>query len=95
MAHILRENNKSQRVNICAPSLTRHRSDRQQYEPFLYQNVISDEKWCIYVNIKNRKVTLSERTVKHLHKLMCSAFGETNTVATEFFFYKDCVVLKP
>ena len=57
--YVLSENNKNQRVTICASLLARHRLARQQHRPFLSQIVTGDEKWCLYINIKNRKEWLS------------------------------------
>lgn len=57
--HKLSQDNKDQRVNICASLLARHRLAREQHKPFLSLIVTGDEKWCLYVNIKQRKEWVS------------------------------------
>lgn len=53
--HKLSQENKDQRVNICASLLARHRQARDQHRPFLSQIITGDEKWCLYINIRQRK----------------------------------------
>lgn len=57
--HTLSQNNKNQRVAICASLLARHRLAREQHRPFLSCIVTGDEKWCLYTNIRKRKEWLS------------------------------------
>jgi histone-lysine N-methyltransferase SETMAR len=56
--HILTEDNKNQRVAICATLLAHHRLTHQ-HQSFLSRIVTGDEKWCLYVNFKQRKEWLS------------------------------------
>lgn len=53
--HLLTENNKNQRSTISASLLARHRSTHGHKQQFLYRIVTGDEKWCLYVNMKQRK----------------------------------------
>jgi histone-lysine N-methyltransferase SETMAR len=50
---------KNQRVAICASLLAHHRLARQQPQYFLSRIITGDEKWCLYVNFKQRKEWLS------------------------------------
>jgi histone-lysine N-methyltransferase SETMAR len=56
---ILTQDNKNQCVAICAPLLSRHCLTHQQHQSFLSHIVTGDEKWCLYVNFKQRKKRLS------------------------------------
>jgi hypothetical protein len=56
---ILTQDNKNQCVAICASLLAHHRLARQQHKSFLSCIVTGDEKWCLYVNFKQRKEWLS------------------------------------
>jgi hypothetical protein len=57
--HILTQDNKNQHVAICACLLARHHLAHQQHQSFLSCIVNGDEKWCLYVNFKQRKEWLS------------------------------------
>ena len=57
--HVLSENNKNQRSTIAASLLARHLSTHGHKQRFLYRIVTGDEKWCLYVNMKQRKEWLS------------------------------------
>lgn len=57
--HALSQNNKDCRVIACASLLARHRLARQQHQSFLSRIITGDEKWCLYVNFKQRKEWLS------------------------------------
>ena len=57
--HSLTENNKIQRVAISTSFFSRHCSAEQQHQSFLSRIVTGDEKWCVYVNFKQRKQWLS------------------------------------
>jgi histone-lysine N-methyltransferase SETMAR len=50
----LTQDQKNQRVTVCASLLARHRRAQQQHRPFLRLIVTGDEKWCLYVNVKRR-----------------------------------------
>jgi hypothetical protein len=56
--HILTQDNKNQRVTICASLLACHHL-AQQYQSFLSHIVTGNEKWHLYVNFKQRKEWLS------------------------------------
>jgi hypothetical protein len=56
--HVLTQDNKNQRVAICASLLACHHLARQ-HQPFLSCNITGDEKWCLYINFKQRKEWLS------------------------------------
>ena len=58
--HALRQNNKNQRVAVCAYLLACHRLDREHYWQFLSCIVTGDEKWCLYGNISKRKELLNQ-----------------------------------
>lgn len=53
--HELSQSNKDHRIKVCASLLARHRLAFQQHRPFLRLIVTGDEKWCLYVNMKQRK----------------------------------------
>ena len=53
--HELSENNKENRLQIVSLHLSRHRATRGHKQRFLYQIVTGDEKWCLYINLKQRK----------------------------------------
>ena len=55
MPHELSENNKENRLQIASQHLARHRATRGHKQRFLYQIVTEDEKWCLYINMKQRK----------------------------------------
>ena len=57
--HALSDNNKNQRATISAGLLARHRSTHGHKQRFLYRIVTGDEKWCLYINMKQRKEWLS------------------------------------
>lgn len=57
--HLLSENNKNQRSTVAASLLARHRSTHGHKQRFLYRIVTGDEKWCLYINMKQRKEWLN------------------------------------
>ena len=57
--HALNQNHRNQRVAICASLPARHRLALEQHRTFLSCIVTGDEKWCLYVKIRNRKEWLS------------------------------------
>lgn len=57
--HCLSEKNRNQRITIAASLLARHRSTHSHKERFLYRIVTGDEKWCLYINMRQRKEWLS------------------------------------
>lgn len=57
--HALSDNNKNQRATISAGLLARHRSTHGHKQRFLYRIVTGDKKWCLYINMKQRKEWLS------------------------------------
>ncbi|KFD46684.1 LOW QUALITY PROTEIN: hypothetical protein M514_12452 [Trichuris suis] len=50
---------KIQRVSVAGSLLARYRQAVAQRRPFFNQTVTGDEKWCLYVNMKQRKEWLS------------------------------------
>ena len=52
--HELSENNKENRLQIASQHLAHHRAICSHKQHFLYQIVMGDEKWCLYI-IKQRK----------------------------------------
>jgi hypothetical protein len=56
--HFLTQDNKNQCVAICASLLAHHRL-AHQHQSFLSRTVIGEEKWCLYVNFKQRKEWMS------------------------------------
>ncbi|XP_014614921.1 PREDICTED: histone-lysine N-methyltransferase SETMAR-like, partial [Polistes canadensis] len=55
MPHELNENNKESRLQISSQHLARHRATHGHKQRFLYRIVTGDEKWCLYINMKQRK----------------------------------------
>ena len=53
--HELSENNKENSLQIASQHLACHRATRGHKQHFLYQIVMEDEKWCLYINMKQRK----------------------------------------
>ena len=64
----LTENNKTQCVAISTSLLSHHCLAEQRHQLFLSCIITGDEKWCIYVNFKQRKEWLSPKkvTVPHI-----------------------------
>ena len=55
VSHELSENNKENCLQIASQHPTCHRATHSHKQHFLYQIVTGDEKWCLYINIKQRK----------------------------------------
>ena len=53
--HELSENNKENRLQIASQHLACHRATRNHKQCFLYRIITGDEKWCLYINMKQRK----------------------------------------
>ena len=53
--HELSQNNKENHLQIASQHLARHQVTRSHKQHFLYQIVMGDEKWCLYINMKQRK----------------------------------------
>ena len=53
--HELSKNNKENRLQIAFQHLTCHQATRGHKQHFLYQIITGDEKWCLYINMKQRK----------------------------------------
>ena len=53
--HELSQNNKKNRLQIASQHLARHRATRGHKQRFLYRIVTEDEKWWLYINMKQRK----------------------------------------
>ena len=53
--HELSGNSKENRLQIASQHLALHRATRRHKQRFLYRIVLGDEKWCLYMNIKQRK----------------------------------------
>lgn len=53
--HVLSKNNKKCACQYLSSLLAVHLLASQQHRPFLSQ-IIKGEKWCFYVNAKNRKL---------------------------------------
>ena len=62
--HVLNDN-KNQRATVSAGLLARHRSTYGHNVQFLYAIVTGNEKWCLYINIKQRKKWLSPQKRGH------------------------------
>jgi histone-lysine N-methyltransferase SETMAR len=78
--HILTQDNKNQPVAICASLHAQRRLARQQHQSFLSRIVTGDQKWCLYVNFKQRKEWLSpdkqatarvKPDLHHRKKMLC------------------------
>ena len=66
--HALSDNNKNQRATISTGLLARHRSTHGHKQRFLYRIVTGDEKWWLYINMKQRKEWLSSGKLRTLIK---------------------------
>ena len=53
--HKLSENNKENHLQIASQHLACHQARRSHKQCFLYQIIREDEKWCLYINMKQRK----------------------------------------
>ena len=53
--HVLSDNNRVQRFTIAGSLLACHKDTRSHKQRFLHRIITGDEKWCLYVNIKQRK----------------------------------------
>ena len=53
--HELSENSKENLLQIASKHLTLHQARCGHKQCFLYQIVTGDEKWCLYINTKQRK----------------------------------------
>ena len=53
--HELSENNKENRLQIASQHLARYQATRGHKQRFLYRIVTGDEKWCLYINMKQKK----------------------------------------
>ena len=55
MIHELSENNKEACLQIASQQLFRHRATYSHKQHFLYQIVMGDEKWCLYIIYEAKK----------------------------------------
>ena len=53
--HELTQKQKDKRLSIAAQNHARHQGTHGHRQRFLYRIVTGDEKWCLYVNMKQRK----------------------------------------
>ena len=53
--HELSKNNKENCLQIASQHLTSHRTTCSHKQRFLYQIVMGDEKWCLYINMKQKE----------------------------------------
>ena len=53
--HELSKNNKENHLQIVSQHLARHQATCSQKQRFLYRIITEDEKWCLYINMKQRK----------------------------------------
>ena len=53
--HELSKNNKENCLQIASQHLAYHQATRGHKQRFLYQIVTGDKKWCLYINMKQRK----------------------------------------
>jgi hypothetical protein len=92
--HILAQDNKNQHIAICASLLACHCLARHQHQSFLSCIVTGDEKWCLYVNFKQRKEWLSPdkqatpRAKTHLHSrktMLCIRWDMEGIIHYECF----------
>ena len=73
--HELTQKQKDKRLSIAAQNLARHQGTHGHRQRFLYRIVTGDEKWCLYVNMKQRKEWVSPgekpkpRIKKDLHPM--------------------------
>ena len=55
MSHELSENNKENHLQIASQHLTCHQATCSHKQRFLYRIITGDEKWCLYINMKQKK----------------------------------------
>jgi len=73
--HELTQSTRNQRVTTCASLLARYRRAANQQRPFLPLIVTGDEKWVLYINMKQRKEWVDKdqqatpRVKQNLHPL--------------------------
>ena len=71
--HELSKNNKENHLQIASQYLAHHGATRGHKQCFLYRIITGDEKWCLYINMKQRKEwvalgdTLKPRVKPDLH----------------------------
>ena len=53
--HELSKIKKENHLQIASQHLTHHRATHGHKQGFLYRIVTGDEKWCLYINMKQRK----------------------------------------
>ena len=53
--HELSENNKENHLQIASQHLACHQAICSHKQRFLYRIITGDEKWCLYINMKQRK----------------------------------------
>ena len=53
--HELSENNKENRLQIASQHLAHHRATHGHKQCFLYRIIMGDEKWCLHINMNQRK----------------------------------------
>ena len=53
--HELSENNKENHLQIASQHLAHHQATHSHKQRFLYRIITGDEKWCLYINMKQRK----------------------------------------
>ena len=76
--HALSQNHKIQWMAISTSLLASYRLAREQLRPILSCIVTGDEKWCLYVNIRNRMEWLSQNKRNICRK--CSNFSTWHTI---------------
>ena len=55
MPHELSKNNKENCPQIASQHLAHHQATHGHKQHFLYRIITGDEKWCLYINMKQRK----------------------------------------
>ena len=78
--HALSQNNRNQRVAICASLLAHHRL-AHEHRPFLSCIFNGDEKWCLYANIRKRKEWLSPNK-----RRICRKYSNFSTWQSMFLY---------
>ena len=53
--HQFSKNNKENRLQIASQHLACHQATRSHKQRFLYRILTEDEKWCLYINMKQTK----------------------------------------
>lgn len=98
--HALTDSQKCLRVSISASLLSRYQLATEHHRPFLSRIVTGDEKWCLYVNKKQKKAWVSPtkqprpRAKSEIHqtKVMLSVWWDQSGVVHHELLPKNMTI---